>query len=458
MGRSKEVAMNRASWIAVALSMGLSIVAITTLVTAGPLDPPTGTVTSTYKTLAEVEPRIAINSTNTPGDNNSLFRITQPGSYYLTGNITGVAGKHGIEIDSDGVTLDLGGFELRGVAGMGPFDGVSTARNALRNIAVVNGSLRNWGGDGVDLESFFMNNGRVEAITAAGNAGAGIRAGARSTVLQCSAFANGDAGIDAQFGTTVAHCAATNNTGAGISALPGGCTVVQCSTEGNGGNGISVGSGSTVLGCTARLNLGRGIEASAGCTVTDCAASDNNGVGIAAADSCTLADCTANSNDAAGLIAGNSCSITNCTSSGNGTSGIAVSDGCTIANCTVNNNTGTGILANNGCRIAGNMVRNNQQDGVRVNFSCVVADNNCNGDGAAAGTHGAITVIGQGNRVEGNNISYADRGLYITAGGNTVFRNCLKSCTVNFEIAVGNDVGPIGSTSTATSPWANIQY
>jgi len=65
---------------------------------AGPLDPPAGPVTSTYKTLTEVEPRTAINTTNTPGDADSLFKITQPGSYYLTGNITGVAAKHGIEI------------------------------------------------------------------------------------------------------------------------------------------------------------------------------------------------------------------------------------------------------------------------------------------------------------------------------------------------------------------------
>ena len=455
--------MSRASWAAVGLALGLSIAAVTALVTAGPLDPPAGPVASTYKTLSEVEPRIAISAANTPGDVDSLYRISQPGSYYLTGNIIGVANKHGIEIDSDGVTLDLSGFELRGAAGMGPFDGVSTARSGLRNIAVVNGSVRNWGGDGVDMASFFMNNGRVEHVMAAGNAGAGIRAGARSTVLQCSAFANGNAGIVAEYSTTVARCTALDNTGAGISALLGGCTVVECPTEGNRGNGISVGGGTTVLGCTARLNLGRGIEASAGCTVISCAASDNNGVGIAVADGCTLADCTANSNDAAGITAGNACSITNCTSNGNGISGIAVAgiavaDGCTIAGCTVNNSTGVGISANNGCRIAGNMIRNNQLDGVRVNFSCVVADNNCNGDGAAPGTHGAIAVIGQGNRIEGNSISYADRGLYITAGGNTVFRNSLKSCTVNFDIAVGNDVGPIGSTATATSPWANIQY
>ena len=55
--------------------------AIAALALAGPLNPPAGPVTSTYKTLTEVEPRIAINLTNTPGDANSVFKITQRGSY-----------------------------------------------------------------------------------------------------------------------------------------------------------------------------------------------------------------------------------------------------------------------------------------------------------------------------------------------------------------------------------------
>ncbi|HYD01608.1 MAG TPA: hypothetical protein VEB22_10315, partial [Phycisphaerales bacterium] len=47
---------------------------------AGPLNPPVGPVAPTAKPIAEVEPRTAINAANTPGDADSLFRITQPGS------------------------------------------------------------------------------------------------------------------------------------------------------------------------------------------------------------------------------------------------------------------------------------------------------------------------------------------------------------------------------------------
>jgi hypothetical protein len=140
------------------IAVGAAASAVTALVLslsvhAGPLDPPAGVVSPTHKTLTEVEPRTAINAANTPGDADSLFKITQPGSYYLTGNITGVAGKHGIEIVASGVTLDLNGFDLVGVAGMGAFDGVSASVPGLINITVVNGSIRSWGDEGVDLRS-----------------------------------------------------------------------------------------------------------------------------------------------------------------------------------------------------------------------------------------------------------------------------------------------------------------
>src|ERR1051325_32592 len=138
------------------------------------------------KTLSEIEPRIAVNATNTPGDATSLFQITQPGSYYLTGNITGVVGKNGVAIAASGVTLDLNGFDLLGVAGS--LYGVRAPVQNLTNIAVVNGSVRAWGEGGVDLLSpYNPTNCRVADVLASGNSGAGILAGGGSTLRNCSA-------------------------------------------------------------------------------------------------------------------------------------------------------------------------------------------------------------------------------------------------------------------------------
>jgi len=57
------------------------------------------------KALDQVEPRILISSTTTPGDADSVFKITQPGSYYLGQNVVGVAGKSGIELTANHVTI-----------------------------------------------------------------------------------------------------------------------------------------------------------------------------------------------------------------------------------------------------------------------------------------------------------------------------------------------------------------
>src|SRR5690242_20378891 len=84
---------------------------------AGPLNPPAGPVASTYKTLNEIEPRTPIGPATTPGDADSVYTITQPGSYFLTGDVAGQAGKHGIEIEASHVSIEFNGFRLLGVPG-----------------------------------------------------------------------------------------------------------------------------------------------------------------------------------------------------------------------------------------------------------------------------------------------------------------------------------------------------
>ena len=81
---------------------------------AGDINPPPGPVGPTMKTLVEVEPRTPVQSL--PGSATALHVISEPGSYYLTGNITGVSGKNGIEVASDNISIDLNGFALVGVA------------------------------------------------------------------------------------------------------------------------------------------------------------------------------------------------------------------------------------------------------------------------------------------------------------------------------------------------------
>jgi parallel beta-helix repeat protein len=248
------------------------------LLVAGPLNPPGGPVTGTYKTLTEVEPRIAINLANTPGDADSLFKITQPGSYYLTGNISGVVGKHGIEIAANNVTIDLSGFDLVGVTGMGAFDGVSLTAFSAQNIVVRNGSVRGWGDAGVDLANSYGLNCRIESVLASRNIGHGITVGLSAAVTACSSFDNGGDGIRTDSVCVVADCLAYSNSGAGIDVGDGG-TALRCTASFNDSTGISVGSGSTVADCVARFNTGSGITVSSQSVVRGNTSTSNGNLG-----------------------------------------------------------------------------------------------------------------------------------------------------------------------------------
>src|SRR6187397_3128637 len=110
MERSMPMSSTRRRITSVGPVLIAAVVGTVLWVNAGDLNPPAGPVGSTMKNLSDVEPRIAVNATNTPGDADSVFKITQSGSYYLAGNITGVSAKYGVEIAASGVTLDLNGF------------------------------------------------------------------------------------------------------------------------------------------------------------------------------------------------------------------------------------------------------------------------------------------------------------------------------------------------------------
>lgn len=264
--------MNRLGTMAVS-ALGLSVLGAAALVVhAGPLSPPAGSVASTYKTLSEVEPRIPISAATTPGDSDgtpSLYKISQPGSYYLTGNITGVSGRIGIEIVASGVTLDLNGYDLVGVAGS--LDGIRVT--ASSNCATVfNGSVRDWDGNGVDVGS--SSGAIVHHIRARGNNSSGIYVGTNALVSDCTASFNASAGITNSAGittgagSTVVNCSVSGNQGDGINTSSG-CTVTNCTVQANGQAGISVNSGSLVSGCAVYNNSRDGIVVTLECVVRD---------------------------------------------------------------------------------------------------------------------------------------------------------------------------------------------
>lgn len=232
------------------------LIAIAGFTLAGPINPPAGPVSSTMKTLVEVEPRTAINAANTPGDNDataSVYKITQPGSYYLTGNFNVPAEKTGIEIAAENVTIDLNGFVITGEPSSN--DGISVNFNtsSARGIVIHDGTIVNMHGSGIRLR--FSNaqepqNSRIERMIV------------RGTYL----------GIDIQDGI-VRDCEVTDNDYAGISINGPASVIDSCVSRANEGYGIFA-TNATVTRCSAS-NDSTGIVCYIG-LVKDCSVSNCN--------------------------------------------------------------------------------------------------------------------------------------------------------------------------------------
>ncbi len=227
----------------ISLVAGSVAVLAAALIAAGPLNPPAGPVSSAYKTLTEVEPRVAISLVNTPGDATSAYKITQSGSYYLTGNVSVRAGVNGVIITATNVTIDLCGFTISGASGS--LDGI-TATVSGGFTTLKNGNIYNMGGRGIDLSG--VPRAVISDLTAYSCGTDGIYLAQDAHVHHCSSSSNGGFGISAGYGSLVESCTAQNNTGIGISA-GNNATITGCVSASNGSHGIRV-----TFGCVATRN------------------------------------------------------------------------------------------------------------------------------------------------------------------------------------------------------------
>ncbi len=446
------------------------------------------------KTLDQVEPRKEVNATNTPGDGSSVFRISAPGSYYLSANITGAASKSGVVVDADDVSLDLNGFELKGVAGS-----VSGIRfNGVRvNCLIRNGTIREWDVKGID--GGFGLFAVYENIRSYQNGGIGIHVGAGSVVRSCIASENVGHGFQCLSVSgshnvkvvIIEHCLANANGGDGFRLT--NATVNNCVAELNGGKGIAVFAlateALTMTNCAAISNTGDGISAGVGSTLTNCTAKQNGGTnGIFAGEGSTLTGCTAYANDAEfGINADDRSTLTNCTAALNTSAaadsrGISAGAQCTISNCSVNGNlntnatpsgsTGGGILAGGSSTVQNCTVVGNKGDGIQIASDARVVGNNCDSNSFGGGDAAGIHSTGADNRIEANNVTDNTRGIDVDSTGTLIIKNSASGNTTNYEIAASNAVGVIvsapasiaisGSTGGAgtgsTDPWANFSF
>jgi Right handed beta helix region len=241
-------------------ALALVLTAGAGLALAGPLNPPAGPVTSTMKTLTEVEPRIPLTFAVAPGDNTTVFKITGSANYYLTGNVYVPPGYNGITVGTGGVTIDLNGFTIYGV--QGSHEGVTTDGPwQYGNVILKNGRLTGLGTQAVNLSACYRS--EVHNIRSEDNGGSGIQIGADSVATDCaakglSAFVVGDR-------CTVSRCTASA-VGNGFTGT--GKDVFENCTASDGTIGFSLGSDTTVRDCVVVHSSQQGVVFQSNCTIT----------------------------------------------------------------------------------------------------------------------------------------------------------------------------------------------
>lgn len=379
---------------------------------AGPVEPPPGPVGPTMKTLDQVESRIPVQSLD--GGSGATHMITRPGSYYLTGNIVGEAGKSGIEIWTGDVTIDLNGFELKGVPDAA--HGIRVVHASMTNLEIRNGTIHSWPLTCVE---------------------AGVSANVQLRNLRVRA--SGKSGISAGWHPIVENCQSIGNAEWGIFCNDR-ATVTNCLSNGNGFDGFRAGNGSTFSNCTASSNGKDGFNLNSGCTMSDCASLGNTLLGVRLIDGCTVAGCSLSGNAGGGLEAAHAASVRGCTVSGSGGVGVNITGaGGLVAECVVRGSTGDGV-------------RLNQMSTV---LNCVLDFNR--GTGAAG-----IRLSGQGNRAEGNSLCNNALGIDVDGTNNLVVRNSFTFNPTAVEAAPGNNVAQVvmtpGGGFTSTNPWANFAH
>lgn len=425
----------------------------------GSLTPP-GAPAPAMKTLSQIEARTPVDATNTPGNASQQFSITQPGSYYLTGNIIGVSGKYGIGIQTNDVTLDLNGFEMLGASNS--LYGIEIG--AGQNIVIRNGTLRNWS---IGVQG--LNYCELEHLQVYGSVSLGFYLTDHCAVRSCSAVNNGYAGISVGSFCQITDCLVSSNASAGI--ISGNtCNLKACTVSANINTGISIGNGCAVADCLVLSNA-TGISGGSNCFISGCQADYNTNTGINLTDNFNISRSRANDDGVNGFNLGNNGLLSDCTATGDGFAftfnfnyvqgGFNVGSGSEINKCVANadNEYGIQVVDNCGviaCNASDNGSGGNGADGILVwGDNCQIINNTCNGN-----AYCGIEVYGIQNRIDNNSVGNNLCGIAISQSnvGNCITRNSAPgNSSGGYSTITGNpDLAPIQTPTTATSPWANF--
>lgn len=356
---------------------------------------------------------------------NIPMTITQPGSYYLTTNLTCTGtSSNGISVYADYVTLDLNGYTLTGA---NVFEGGAAVYqpSGYRGLAVLNGAVTLWKGSFGGLYMSGKGN-KVKDVRAFENS-TGIILGEAALAEDCLSYNNSVMGVYLNRNSVAKRCSADSNGDVGFSA-GSSCELVDCSSARSGRNGIEIGVGGLLVRCLVYVCGEEGIAASAATVISECSVLYSGIDGIHLYGDGVVKE----------------------TSVGNaGRNGVYVAGGivrdCRVTECSTN-----GLVLLNGALAERCAVKDNGYQGISVEGDRnVIRDNLCTGNGSSG-----LFIQGKRNRVEGNHCAGNDFGLYFYDNGdldradnNIALRNtCANNTTANFFVGVSNRIAFIDDT------------
>jgi hypothetical protein len=388
---------------------------LSTCFAQGSLTPPSGPPGPTMTSLSQVMTTLNQNEPRRPIPG-APFYIVQPGSYYLTTNLTVTSGD-AIDIEASGVTLDLNGFTISstsqfesgtaiyisfiGVGGYTGFTDITISNGHITGGVTNKAGVYEGPGFGSGISYFQAPpvppyNVRVTGVTVSGCANSGINVGTgNSTVVEsCAVNSVGGYGIVA---SSVSHSTASLCGNIAIAADTASDCYGYCTGPAEG------------LYVTFNANNCYG-------------SSGNGGVGIYVQGNAN--NCYGNcSGSGDGLYAGKSAE--NCYGNSSSGAGIFVYSG-NANNCYGNSTSGTGLFAGaNAINCYGN------SGGAGDGLDATTA-NNCYGYSTGSGY--------------GLNVSQTASGCYGYSGGNG---NGVQAGVANTCSGYANGSGDGISTSTA---------
>jgi len=406
------------------------------------------------------------------------WTIDQPGAYCLTSNLVMTTSEDGILVEASHVTIDLGGFTLKGP---GQSSGGSAISGQASSVEVRNGFILEWGDDGIHLDDYC----RVENVVVRSCGDRGIQLNGHAQLDRCLVDRNEALGIELWSHAQVRDCQVITLFDHESISLGSDCTLERVQVLG-GGVGISGQSDVHLTDCSVVDFTTRGFALGAHAVLTRCVANTDEEVaeiGIQVEPFAMLNNCQVFGPMGVGISAREHANLSRCHVSE--TSGLAIDvgagsriEGCIVTNSNISaQDPSGGIVAGEGSSIHGSTVTACAPHGIRITGNsgfvtdCLVYGNA--GDaislpGVSVARNNLVTFNqGTGMKLSGSqgllseNFTHAnDKGIAVQGHSVLVVENRSEgNLGPDYDIPWGNPFGPILNTIgqiAGSAPQANF--